>query len=220
MCHTVHMNIASHVSSFFTPFPERHYERGDVLIRGEQQPAGVFYLVSGLVTQYDIAANGNEVVVNVFKPGAFFPMSWAINQTHNRYYFEAAAHTTVRVAPADEVVEFLRHNPDVMYDLLSRVYRGTDGVLRRMAHLMGGDAKHRLLFELMNAAQRFGEIQADGQIVIRLNEGDIASRSGLARETVNRVLQAFKQSGLVEIRQGALCIKDLAALQAQLGDNL
>lgn len=214
------VSVQQKVSNFFTTYPLRAFDKRQIIVRAEEPLPGVFYLVEGRVSQYDITPSGNEVVVNVFKPGAFFPMSSAINNTPNHYFFEASTKVAAHVVPAPDAVQFLQDNPDVLFDLLARVYRGTDGVLRRMAHLMGGGAKTRLLFELLNTAYRFGELRPDGSIVVDLKEGDLARHSGLARETVNRTLQNLKAAGLVEIDRSGLTIKNPRELENLLGTVL
>jgi CRP-like cAMP-binding protein len=212
--------IPEKVSQFFTAFPLREYRKRELLIRPEEPLPGVFYLVEGRVSEYDITPTGAEVVVNVFKPGAFFPMSAALNNTVNSYFFEASTTVKAHVAPPDSATRFLQDNPDVTLDLLKRVYKGVDGVLRRMAHLMGGDATTRLLFELLNAAYRFGEQQQDGSVLVGLSERDLARHSGLARETVSRLMQNLKAASLVEVGPHGIILKDTHKLEAQLGGDL
>lgn len=190
------------------------------MLRPDEPLHDVFYIVEGRVSQYDITPSGNEVVVNVFKPGAFFPMSSALNHPPNPYYFEASTVVKAHVAPPGATVQFLKDNPDVTFDLLSRVYRGVDGVLRRMAHLMGGDAKSRLIFELLNAANRFGDMRPDGSVTLPLKEGDLARHSGLSRETVNRNTQQLKSMGLLEVSHQGMIVKDMRKLEALLGARL
>ena len=207
-------------AEFFQTHPQKHYAKGEVLVQAGQDLPGVFYIVDGRISQYDISPGGNHVVVNVFKPGAFFPMSWALNKTPNAYFFEAATDVTVHLAPADKAVAFLRDNPEVTLDLLSRVYRGMDGVLRRMAHLMGGDAKTRLVFELLNAAYRFGETQPDGSVRVALTESDLAAHTGMARETVSRTIVGLKESGHIIVERQGYIVRDLTQLEATLGNGL
>jgi len=138
--------VANKIERFFSNYPLKHYRKGELLILADEDPKHIFHLTTGQVREYDISEKGDEIVVNVFKPPAFFPMSWAINKTPNRYFFEAAADVTARLAPPDEALAFLKTNPDVMFDLLSRLYIGSNGLLRRMAHLMGGSARSRLIF--------------------------------------------------------------------------
>lgn len=213
-------SIAAKVSDFFNDFPEKHFDKGEIIVHAGETPPGVMYLLEGRVSQYDIAPSGTTVVVNVFKPGAFFPMSWAMNQTTNNYFFEAATKVALRLAPADATVAFLRKNPDVLFNLLSRVYKGTDGLLRRMAHLMGGDARSRLYFELLNATYRFGEPNEDGSVFVPLKEGELAKHSGLTRETINRHIRNLKEQGFVEITRHGYVLHDPKRLESELGNEL
>ena len=213
-------DVSKKIADFFMAHPLREFDARQVIICPEEPLSGVFYLVEGRVSQYDITPSGGEVVVNVFKPGAFFPMSTALNRTPNPYFFEASTKVRAHVAPVDDAVQFLKDNPDVVFDLLTRVYRGVDGVLRRMAHLMGGDAQKRLLFELLNAAYRFGEPQKDGSVHIPLKEADLAKHSGLARETVNRNMRPLKAANLLEINHGGMIIKDLRQLTSMIDNEV
>ncbi len=208
------------IQAFFGSYPKHEYTKGQILIQPEQPLQHVFYVTDGIVTEYDITPNGNQVVVNIFKPGAFFPMSLAINGGDNPYVFEAHTTVTAHVAPPQAAVQFLQDNPNVTFNLLSRVYKGTDGVLRRMAHLMSGDTRQRLVFELLNAAQRFGTTPDDNYAVIPFSEGDLAKHSGMARETVSRHLQQFKSAGLITIDAKGITIADIKALQATLGSYI
>lgn len=216
-------NDSSHtqqiVASFFEAYPKYTYQKKQLLLRPEETPTHIYYLVVGRVSQYDITANGNEVVVNVFKPGAFFAMPWVLNAPENQYFFEASTDVVIRQAPLGDVAQFMQDNPAVVLDLLTRVYRGLDGVLRRMAHLMGGDATTRLTFELLNAAARFGS--GDGAAVtVPLTESEIAKHSGLARETVSRIMQKLKADGLVSIGPEGIVISDTKLLEASLGSQI
>lgn len=207
------------VGHFFENYPLRRFDKGEVLIRPEERLENIFYLIEGSVIQYDISSAGNEVVVNAFKPGAFFPMSLAINRTPNYYYYEASTSVTVRMAPVERIVEFIKEQPEVMFDLLSRVYSGTDGLQRRMAHLMGGNARSRLIFELMNAAYRFGEHTSEGTLV-PLTENDLARRSGLSRETISRAMNKLKAEGYVAVQPSGVIIFDITNLEDLLGSSL
>jgi len=214
--------ISDKIATFFERYPRHEFDKQQIIIRAGQAQGDVFYIAKGRVNQYDITPSGNEVVVNVFKPGAYFPMSSAINDIPNIYFFEASIKTVIFKAPAHDAVAFVKNNPDVMFDLLSRVYKGADGILRRMAHLMGGDAESRLLFELLNAARRFGQSRPDGSVHVTLNEGDLGRHAGLARETVSRCLQDLKTRGLIAVGVGrsGITIRDMSQLEKKLGAAL
>lgn len=213
------VNIKQKIENFFIRYPVHTFEKRQILMSPGDPLPGIFYIIEGRVSQYDITPKGTEVVVNVFKPSAFFPMSLAIHNTPNTFFFEASTKVVAHVAPAQDAVQFLQSNPDITFDLLARVYRGTDGLLRRTAHLMGGDAQSRLLFELLNAAYRFGEPQKDGTTFVPIKETDLARHSGLARETVNRNLQALKKAGLLEVTHKGFTILNLTDLETRLSQS-
>jgi len=212
--------VRQKVEAFFTGYPVRQLGKQEMLVQANEQPEGIFYLVRGQVRQYDIAPQGSEIVVNVFKPPAFFPMSWAVTGVPNRYFFETASEVAVHVAPAEAAVSFLRANPDVLFDLLKRVYSGVEGLQRRMAHLMGGTAKTRVVFELVIECKRFGKQQPDGSYIIDIHEDELARRSGMSRETVNRELADLKHQHLVSVSHQQLTIRDLGQLERLLGEGL
>jgi CRP-like cAMP-binding protein len=212
--------IKETVKLFFDAYPSRQFSKGELVLRPEEKLKDIIYLEEGQIVAYDISVGGNDIVVNAFKPGTFFPLSQAVNDTSNKYFYEAASPVTARIAPAKDVVEFLKNNPDVTFDLLSRVYRGTDGLLRRTAHLMGGSAKSRLIFELLNASARFGIPGHDNSTFIPLTESDLAKRSGLSRETVSRTIRSLKTAGLVQLQARGVVIFNHADLEATLGSEL
>jgi CRP-like cAMP-binding protein len=212
--------IAKKIENFFSRHKVREYDKGQILIFGGDEPAGIFYLTKGRVKQYDLSQRGNEVIVNVFKPPAFFPMSWAINQTANNYFFEADTKVKTYLCPVKEAVDFIKANPDVMYDLLSRVYRGTDGLLGRVSQLMAGSAKSRLLFELILETKRFGQQDQRGNYTISMNENELGRLAGLTRETVSREMHALVKTGLIKIERNQIMINNLQLLEKKLENML
>lgn len=204
------------LETFFTQFKQQKYRKGEIIIRADDDPMGIYYLAGGQVRMYLITSKGDEIVLNIFKPISFFPMSWAMNGTKNSYYYEAATEVFLCRAPKDAVLAFLKENPDVLFNLLSRVYKGLDGLLSRMAHLMSASAYSRLIIELIITARRFG-IQNDArEILITISEKNLGTQTGLTRETVSREMKVLKDKGLVALNKNVLTIKQLDLLEAEL----
>lgn len=213
-------DVTNKLVDFFGSYPLKSYQRGEILILAGYNPKNIYYLEKGQVRQYDISYDGNEVVVNVFKPISFFPMSWPVAKIPNRYFFEAASNVEVREAPVASVLEFIKNNPDVMLDLLTRLYIGVDGIQRRMAHLMGGNAKTRLIFELVTECKRFGKRNSDGSCLIKINEKEIGSRAGLARETVSREVHKLEVLNIISVSHEGILIRSIDRLEEILDVNL
>lgn len=209
--------VVDKLDHFFAAYPLRRYPKGQILVFANEEPAHIFYMVSGRVRKYDISYRGYEIIVNIFKNPAFFPMSWALNKTKNKYFYAAETPVEVRVAPPEAVIRFLEGNPDVTLDLLARLYRGTEGLLGRVVQLMSGSARTRLIYELVIEVRRFGTLQQDGEYHLDITEADLAARSGMSRETVSREFSKLAREGLVHSGRHGIVVNDLGSLAAKLG---
>ncbi|HWB39200.1 MAG TPA: Crp/Fnr family transcriptional regulator, partial [Candidatus Saccharimonadales bacterium] len=209
--------ISKKIDDEFSKYPKRSYPKGQILIFADESPEHIFYITKGRVRKYDVSYRGDEVIVNIFKPPAFFPMSEAINHTPNKFFYKTELATELHIVPGDAALQFLKDNPDVMLDLLSRIYRGMEGLLGRMVELMSGSAKSRLLYELMIESRRFGKKNDEGSYDLDISEVDLAARAGMSRETVSREMKQIKADGLVSISSKGIVVTDLAALSKKAG---
>ncbi len=212
-------SVEASLDTFFSQFRSYKYKKGEILVRAGDDPSGIFYLTKGRVKEYSISQNGDEYVVNIFKPKSFFPMSWAINGTKNEYFFEAMEDVEAVKTPKEKVVEFIKGNPEVLYDLLSRVYKGVDGILQRMTFFMSGSAYTRLITELIIDAKRFGR-KENITYILNSTEKDIASQAGMSRETVSREMKLLKDKGLLTFSRNEIVIPNIQRLEEELSAGL
>lgn len=209
-------DVKEKIEDFFSQYRSRSYPKGQILILNHDENDKVYYLVEGKVKQYDVNYRGEEIILNIFKPPAFFPMSQAINDGDNPYIYEAESDVEVKQAPAEAAVRFIKENPDVMFDLLARVYRGVDGILGRVVQLAANSAYSRLLYELSVEARRFGTVQSDGSYLLSLHEKDLAARASMSRETVSREVSKLREKGLIDIKADGVIIFDIDKLELAL----
>lgn len=210
------MDLRQRIDTFFTQYKRQVYKKRELLIRADDDPSGIFYLTKGRVKMFAISQKGEEVILTIFKPGSFFPMFWALNDSPNHYYFEAMEEVEVWKAPKGDVISFLKESPDVLYDLLQRLYRGLDGVLIRMVHLMGGSAYIRLVHEIVINAKRFGKESEENFVTIEISEIELAKQTGLTRETISREIKILKEKGLIDFSKNTLVIPDLNRFYKEL----
>lgn len=204
---------------FFSTHTQQMFAKQTIIIRAGESPKGIFYLQKGHVRQYVITQFGEEMTLNIYKPGAFFPMSQAVNEYPNLYYFEAMDEVLVWVAPKDETVAFIKKDPDIMYDLVKRVFRGLEGLLSRMEYLMSGDARTRLITVLIISGKRFGELEENRTAIhLKLTHQDLASLTGLSRETVSREMMLLRKQNLISYSSSNINILDESGLEKILTD--
>lgn len=205
------------INDFFLKYPVRSFKKGQILIYKDDQPNGVYRLEKGRVRQYDITHNGDEVVVNMHRPPTFFPMAWALNGSANNFFYEAATDIDVRIAPKNDVVEFLKANPDLGMYLLGKLYAGIDDFSRHKFYMMKGSAHSRTIMELIMCCKRYTSATSfEPYCTIQFTESELATMSGLTRETINREIKKLQEKGIVDVSHRKIIIKNKEALEEEL----
>lgn len=202
------IKIQKKLEKFFYKFKNQNFKKGDILIKPDHPPSGIFCLKEGVVKQYAVSANGEELILNIYKPVSLFPMAYAINNTLPQHYYEAMTPVSAWSAPKEDTLKFISKNEDILFDLLSRIYKGLEGFFLRMENLMAGTAKARLITTLLIYTKRFGKL--------KITEKDLASQSGISRETVSREIQKLKEKGLINFHKSILTIHDLQKMEKEL----
>lgn len=207
--------------SFFAKYRERSFSKGDIIVFAGENSKDVYYLTEGRIKKYSVNYKGDEIIMTIFRPGSFLPVAQAIDQrTVNRFYYGAETDIKVRKAPTNDVVNMLNNNPDIMMALLHRVNRGLDEFLGRAVSLMASNALSRVAYEIYIEAKRFGIPHEDECILIEMNERQIAAKTGLTRETVNREIRKLKDLHAVAVERGKIIIKDMSLLEKKLYKEL
>ncbi len=203
--------------TFYKQFAVRSYKKGEMLIRADDDPQGIFCLTSGYVRQYTISKTGLELTLHILKPISYFPMVWAINGTPNVYFFEALTPVEVGRAPRDQVVSFIKDKPTIIFELMSELVEDYAETLTRVEHLVFSDAYRRVISILIYIAKHFG-VEKNGSVVIdhRFTQQDIATLVGVARETASIELVKLEKKGLIEYVDHSMIFRSITDLEQEL----
>ncbi|OGC24888.1 hypothetical protein A2291_01960 [candidate division WOR-1 bacterium RIFOXYB2_FULL_42_35] len=208
------------LEAFYKQFPLRRYKKGEILIRADDDPQGIFCLTKGYVRQYTISKAGFELTLHILKPTSYFPLVWAINGTPNDYYFEALTEVQVARAPRDQVVNFIKDKPVVIFGMMSELLDDYAETLTRMEHLVFSDAYRRVISVLLYIAKHFGAGKGKGVIVKhRFTQHDIATLVGVARETASIEMGKLEDKGLIKYSDHAIVLESIEKLELELISN-
>lgn len=211
------INKTKEFEEFYQQFVTRKYKKGEMLIRSDDDPQGIFCLTKGYVRQYTIAKNGSELSLHILKPISYFPMVWAINGTPNLYYFEALTSVEVGRAPREQVVNFIKDKPVIIFELMSELLEDYAETLTRVEHLVFSDAYRRVISVLLYIAKHFGVANNVGILVKhRFTQQDIATLVGVARETAGHEMAKLEKKGLVKHIAHSILIENIKKLEREL----
>ncbi len=208
------IRIQKKLEEYFSQFRPLHYKKGDIIVRPEDPIFGIYLLKKGFVKQYIISADGDEVTIHIFRPVSFFPMMLAIGNTENNYFFEAVDSVEVWRAPTDKTVDFIKNEPEILFDLAKRFSSGLNGLSKRIEELMFENSYRRVTSLLLYLTKTFGEDGKDGIIIkLPLTHKDIAAWVNLTRETTSRQLEKLSKKDIISYKNHLIVIKNLKELE-------
>lgn len=170
---------------------------------------GIYWVLSGELVVFRIAADGRELVLQRLRRGAVFNLVPA---------FESPALTLAAVRavqdsrcvwlPVATFPQLLQECPDLAQAFLrmlaDRLHRMTGLVEQIGLHTVRGRLA-RLLIEI-----------ADGKLPPRqYTQDEMAAQIGTVRDMVGRTLKAFEDAGLIVRNRSRILLKDRAGLEAE-----
>ncbi|NCN06554.1 MAG: Crp/Fnr family transcriptional regulator [Candidatus Pacebacteria bacterium] len=202
---------------FFAQFQLRSYKQGEMIIRADDDPRGIFCLTKGYIRQYVISRAGGELTLYILQPISYFPMVWAFNNTPNVYYYETLTPAEIGRAPRNQVLDFIKDKPDLIFELMSELLRRHEESLARIEHLVFSDAYRRVISMLLYVAKYFGAKNKDGIVVNhRFTHQDISTLVGVARETVSIEMGKLVQRKFITFVGHTMIFSDIVRLEQEL----
>lgn len=204
---------AQTTAAFFTAHGTRvHVKKNGFLFSPENEIHHVFYLEKGHVRQYGLTSEGVEFTIHIFSPGSFFPLTSILNDIPNSYFFQATTDCTLYRIGKMEGIEFLRKNPEVLYDLSTRLLFAIDKLSMRIGQLAYANAREKITSVLAFLSHHFAQQNNSGELTFtkKITHEDIASLAGLSRETVSREIKKLKSSGSIQYKKGLIILANQA----------
>ena len=207
---------SSQLELFFRDFAQLHYKKGETILRAEDFPTGVYFLAKGFTRLYAVSRKGEELTLIIFKPGDFFPVMWAVNNARTNYYLETMTNVDLWRVPQDKFLVFIKSNPEVFFELTSKILVRFGGLLKRMEYLVFGNAYAKVASIITICAERFGR-REKGKVIIEvpLTHSDLASMVGVTRETASIEIKKIEKKGLIGHQGRLIVVKNLKGLRKE-----
>jgi CRP-like cAMP-binding protein len=190
------------------------FRRNETIVRKGDPGTGMMAVISGRVKISTVSLEGKEIIIDFINPGELFGEIALIDSGERTADAVAIAATRLMVLERRDFLPFLERHPGVCIKLLSLLcarLRQTTGLVE---DALFQTVEYRLAKRLLRFAAQFGEPHEDGVLLpLQLSQREIAALIGVTRETVNKQLGNWQDRGWVEIRRGALFVRDIDALE-------
>lgn len=195
------------------------YGRGDTILRAGDTPSGVYMVVSGWVKVYSLCEDGEPNIIMDLGSPDIFPLDWAITGSCRELSFTALEPTQVRRISRERFQQAFA-NPQTAQAVTMKLTYYFRNLSSELENLHYRSARERVAFRLLCLADCFGE-NKDGHVIVNLRVPNeyIARSTNMTRETASREISRLSQKGLVQNTNGYIIIKDMAALQREVGKS-
>jgi CRP-like cAMP-binding protein len=189
-------------------------ERGQrIYLPGD--PSDQVFLVKTGVVKISSGDVEHDTILALLYPGDIFGELAILDDQPRDHVAEVVEDTVLCALNRDKLLQLIQQSPALGYRITKLMGLRLRRLGTRVEELLYKSAHARIANTLLDLARDYGVNDDDGILIpIRLNQGDVGNLVGLARETVNIVLQDLKQRGLVEATRANIRIKDPERLRA------
>lgn len=217
-----------HQTPFFSGLPDdvvqkataqmvtRRHPANQVILLENDWGSSVYFILDGWVKIRTYNLDGKEVTLNILGKGELFGEMAPLDEVPRSTDVITLVPTAIGNLPAQDFVHLIHTEPMAGIRLAQLMARRLRQVNRRL-RLRESDSTSRVTDIILFLADGQGQQGASGSIEIpNLPHRELSSLSGLARETVTRVLNKLEKKGLIKRDRETICIPDLAALEKLL----
>ena len=190
----------------------RSHPANQVILLENDWGSSVYFILEGWVKIRTYNLDGKEVTLNILGKGEVFGEMAPLDEAPRSTDVMTLVPTVIANIPAQDFVHLLSIEAQAGIRLAKLMARRLRQVNRRL-RLRESDSTSRVADVLLFLADGQGIHGDQGIEIPNLPHRELSSLSGLARETVTRVLSKLEKKGLIQRNQDILCIPSVAALE-------
>ncbi len=196
-------------------FVTRTHPANQVILLENDWGGSVYFIIEGWVKIRTYNLEGKEVTLNIIGKGELFGEMAALDEVPRSTDVITLTTTVIGSMPAQDFLKLIQTEPLAGLRLSQLMARRLRQVNRRL-RLRESDSQSRVADTLLFLAEGQGKKGQTGTEIPNLPHRELSSLSGLARETVTRVLTRLEKKGLIKRDQEVICIPDVSALERMI----
>ena len=186
---------------------------GEVLFLKGDQGNALFGVLAGKIRISTSPPNGKELILSLVEPGGVFGEIALLDGKARSADAAAMGEATLFVLQRRDFQRFLAQEPQIAIHFLTMVcerLRTTNALIEDAAFL---NLPSRLAKRLVSFARVSVETGAASVTEVRISQAELGEMMGTSRESINRLLQEWREEGWVDLGRNRLTIHNLQALQ-------
>lgn len=186
---------------------ERTYERGRVLFMEGEFGEAVHFVMEGKVKIYKTSEDGREHILYIAVPGDIFAEVILFNEVNYPATAEVLEKARIAVIRNEDLEKVLKAHPSMAVAIIKVLNKRLMDAQQQVKSLALHNTHGRTAQMLMKLATEHGNKTENGlELELVISRQELANMVGTTRETVTRVLMAFKKYNLIEIERNTIRI--------------
>jgi CRP-like cAMP-binding protein len=190
----------------------RQHPANQLLLLENDWGGAVYLILVGWVKIRTYNLDGKEITFNIVGQGEVVGEMAVLEEAPRSTDVITLTPTNVCSIPAQDFTQILYREPQASIRLAQLMAKRLRQINRRL-QLREADSQARVVDTLLFIAEGQGKSSDRGTEIPNLPHRELSSMSGLARETVTRVLSKLEDKKLIEREGSVLRILNLASLQ-------
>src|SRR4028119_478642 len=190
----------------------RSHPANQVIVLENDWGSSVYFILNGWAKIRTYNLDGKEVTLNILGQGELFGEMAALDEVPRSTDVITLTTTMVGSMPAQDFVKLIKTEPLAGLRLAQLMAKRLRQVNRRL-RLRESDSTSRVADTLLFMVEGQGKSKEQGTEIPNLPHRELSSLSGLARETVTRVLAKLEKKGLIVREHDIMFIPDVPALE-------
>jgi CRP-like cAMP-binding protein len=172
------------------------YRKGEIVYNQDQASTTIFLVIHGKVKVSRLAADGHQVVVDIYQPDEFFGESAFLNLPHRAEQASALEDSRLMGWAASEIEDIVMKRPRLAVALLQILTQRTIDFTHRIEGFSVDNIERRLARSLLRFSDRLGTLDADGSVRMSPFTHELLSQYvGTSREIVTHYMNQFRKRG-------------------------
>jgi CRP-like cAMP-binding protein len=186
------------IADLFKTGITRKHQKGQILIYEGDPVSQIHYIEEGYVKAYSIQNNGTENIIFIYGPGDVFPLrTYLSGKRIIRYFYSCISDVHIRAIPGERLENQIKNNIEVAELLVEYAYQINQQFFERIETLSVNHAQRKVIALLAFLVEKTGSKELMSELDIPLTQQDLASMSGLTRESISRQLTSLRKQGLI-----------------------
>jgi CRP/FNR family transcriptional regulator len=181
----------------------KKYKKNEIVLLEDDSNSYMYVILEGEARVTQMSIDGKEFTIAMFQSGEYFGELSLIDGKRTSATVGVTKDSTVALISKENFFSILHTQSKILDNLLNTLCMRIRGSLETIQMFNQSQSHKRLAMLFHKLMKQYGSDTKDGTVInIRLTHNEIANMTGLARQTITKVIDQWKEEEMIAIVKG------------------